>query len=87
MTAHLKTDDKGTLQVPAVLLPNPTPNTEYSVSRAGQSIIIEPAATVSDFWQKFTPQQRAEAFAAWVRTHEGGPGLSDWAVSRDSIYD
>jgi hypothetical protein len=87
VTALLKTDENGNLQVPADLLPDSSPNTEYSVSRTGQSAIIEPAIVVRDFWRKLTPEQRVQEFLAWVDSHKDGPGLSDWAVSRDSIYD
>lgn len=34
-----------------------------------------------------TPAQRAESFRQWAESHKDGPGLSDWAVSRDSMYD
>lgn len=34
-----------------------------------------------------TTQQRIQAFRQWTESFPTGPGLSDWAVSRDSIYD
>jgi hypothetical protein len=31
--------------------------------------------------------ERAEMIERWASSHREGAGLSDWAVSRDSIYD
>jgi hypothetical protein len=34
-----------------------------------------------------TPEQRAAAFEAWSASHRPTPPLSDYAVSRESIYE
>jgi hypothetical protein len=34
-----------------------------------------------------TPEQRAAAFEAWSRSHRPTPPLSDYAVSREAIYE
>ena len=40
------------------------------------------------FWKTATPEKkRAAAFLNWAASHTDGVGLSDEAVSRDSIYD
>ena len=86
MRTRLKADESGALKVPATFLPNPSPHAEYAVSTAGTSVIIQAAAAENDFW-KLKPEERAIEFANWVKTHKNGAALSDWAVSRDSIYD
>jgi hypothetical protein len=50
---------------------------------SGESRAIYPAS-----WRDKTPQQRAEEFARWVETlPKTNAALSDYAVSRESIYD
>jgi hypothetical protein len=34
-----------------------------------------------------TCAEQAADFLKWAESHEGGTGLSDWAVSRDGIYE
>lgn len=33
------------------------------------------------------PAERAADLQCWAAAHEPGPGLPDWAVGRDAIYD
>jgi hypothetical protein len=86
MKTRLKADESGALVLPATILPNPSPHAEYSILTAGSSVIIESAETPNNFW-RLKPEERAAKFADWIESHKDGPGLSDWAVSRDSIYD
>ena len=37
--------------------------------------------------RQLTPEQRASAFEAWSAGHRPTPALSDYAVSRESIYE
>ena len=37
--------------------------------------------------KKLTPEQRAAAFEAWSAGHRPTPPLSDYAVSREGIYE
>ena len=37
--------------------------------------------------QRLTPEQRAAAFEAWSAGHRATPPLSDYAVSRESMYE
>jgi hypothetical protein len=85
--ALLKADDTGALKVPSSMLPNSKANAEYEVSARGNHLVIKPVAPKSDFWTKLTPQERAEKFSAWVKESTVSVGLSDYAVSRESIYE
>jgi hypothetical protein len=47
--------------------------------------LIEPK---TPFYETATPTERAQAFRDWASSHDRGTALlSDYAVSRDSIYD
>lgn len=47
--------------------------------------LIEPK---TPFYETATPTERAQAFRDWASSHDQGSALlSDYAVSRDSIYD
>jgi len=56
--------------------------TEEFVNRELEKIVaVQPRAA------KLSPQERAQLLREWVTTHGvGGPPLSDYAVSRESIY-
>lgn len=47
----------------------------------------DPYMVVPERWKEKTPVERAAMIDDWARSHTEGAGLSDWAVSRDSIYD
>ena len=47
----------------------------------------DPYMVIPERWQARTPAQRAAMIDDWAKRHTEGAGLSDWAVSRDSIYD
>lgn len=47
----------------------------------------DPYMVIPERWKQKTPSERAAMIDNWARSHGEGPGLSDWAVSRDSIYD
>jgi hypothetical protein len=42
---------------------------------------------VSDRWKALSAAEQATDFLNWAQSHRGGPGLSDWAVSREGIYE
>jgi hypothetical protein len=52
---------------------------EYLLSMVEGAVRPEPAA--------LSPQERAAAFEAWSANHRATPPLSDYAVSRESMYD
>ena len=43
--------------------------------------------SVPDMWALRSPEARAQMIERWAGSHRDGADLSDWAVSRDSIYD
>ena len=45
------------------------------------------AAVLSAPKKRLTSEQRAAAFDAWSRGHRPTPPLSDYAVSREAIYE
>lgn len=42
---------------------------------------------VSERWKALSATEQASDFLNWAQIHRGGPGLSDWAVSREGIYE
>jgi hypothetical protein len=44
-------------------------------------------AVLPTIQQKFSAEERATAFEAWSAGHRSTPPLSDFAISRDAIYD
>jgi hypothetical protein len=46
-----------------------------------------PYQSIPRMWSSRTPEERAGMIERWARSHREGAGLSDWAVSRDSMYD
>jgi len=51
----------------------------------------EPASTAhpeTPLYERLSPQELAQAFLEWVESHDPNtPGLSDYAVSRESMYE
>lgn len=87
MSAIIEADENGTLQVPASLLPSAAPHARYRVEAEPSRIVLFPETSAQPFWESATPAQRAREFLRWANSHTDGIGLSDEAVSRDSIYD
>jgi len=56
-------------------------------SRDQEDVLTVDERAEAERIRRMSPEERAADFVAWVKSHKGGPGLSDWAVSRDSIYD
>jgi hypothetical protein len=89
MRATLQADEKGELHIPASLLPEAAPLAKYDVEeKAGQIIIAKKQASEEKpIWETASPEERVKALREWVAGLPPGPGLSDYAVSRESIYD
>lgn len=51
---------------------------EYLLSMVGGAVLPAP--------KPLTPQQRASAYQAWSANHRPTPPLSDFAVSREAMY-
>jgi hypothetical protein len=47
----------------------------------------DPFVRIPEEWSKRTPAERTRMIEEWAASHTEGVGLSDWAVSRDSIYE
>jgi len=87
MRTIVEVDESGALHLPAELLPESAPHTRYSASMQGEQVVVALEKAAESFWKTATPESRAREFLRWAESHEGGVGLSDQAVSRDSIYD
>lgn len=87
MSTIIEVDESGSLRLPPTVLPKSEPHTRYVASLHGQQVIVAPAEGEEPFWRRATPEQRAADFLRWAASHTDGAGLSDEAVSRDSIYD
>ncbi|HEY0548899.1 MAG TPA: hypothetical protein VGF13_04800 [Verrucomicrobiae bacterium] len=88
MTAIIRIDPNGTIQLPREILAHVKPNTPYAIHAENARLVLEPATEQDQpFWKTATPQQRAERFRQWANSHKSGPGLPNSAFGRDSIYD
>ena len=79
---EVETDENGELHLTKEQL-RAEPHKRYKVR-------VEPHPSESEWgpwWADMTPEERAKDLRDLVKTFGTGPGLSDWAVSRDSIYD
>jgi hypothetical protein len=57
-------------------------STEEFVNRELEKLVASASAK-----SKLTPEERARLWEEWLESHSvGGPSLSDYAVSRESIY-
>ncbi|CAN5635909.1 hypothetical protein BH24DEI1_BH24DEI1_08470 [soil metagenome] len=87
----LETDETGALHIPAELLGKPKPLTRMKLKVEAEEPTEETqpqwGPQWGPLWAKMTPEERAKDLLTWLESFEDGPGLSDWAVSRDSIYD
>jgi hypothetical protein len=87
MSAILEVDERGNLQLPPDVLPISKPHTRYVASTTEHQVVLAPADGAELFWMMANPAERAEDILRWANSHEDGPGLSDEATHRDSIYE
>lgn len=82
----LETDENGALHIPAELLGEARPHTRFRISAEP---VEEARRHLGPLWAKVTPEEHLRDFQSWADhfKDQDSPGLSDWAVSRDSIYD
>jgi len=64
----------------------------YKASRITETPSNQPSSPSTDseapLYERLSPQELAQAFLAWVESHDPKtPGLSDYAVSRESMYE
>lgn len=95
MSSIVEVSESGNLQLPAEILQAIPPNTRFVVevenirdSVAKQyRLILSPVPPEQPFWATATPQERAERFHQWVKSHKDGANLPDEALRRENIYD
>ncbi len=51
--------------------------------------VVQDKRHLGPLWESMTPEERLQDFREWAARFQDdkAPALSDWAVSRDSIYD
>jgi hypothetical protein len=91
METTLQADEKGGLHLPASLLPQAEPLATYQVHETNGQIVISrkesQGAEPPPFWKTATPEERLAALREWLSKVQTPACLSDYAVSRESIYD
>jgi len=87
MSIVVELDEKGELHLPSAMLPGAGPHARYQVDVQGHQVVLSPQSGGDGFWHQADPKQRAADILQWAASHRDGPGLSDEAVGRDSIYD
>lgn len=93
-------DNRGRVRLPAEVLSELKPNSEFDVVREGSALklvpVEEPARRgvrelqeeAERYWAETTPEQRAKDFLAWIDSLEPkAPHLPDEALRRESFYD
>ena len=82
---ELETDENGELHLTKEQLGEVAPNMRFKVSAEP----LEETPRFGPLWATMTPEERVRDFREWALKFrdEDAPALSDWAVSRDSIYD
>jgi hypothetical protein len=53
---------------------------EYVLSMVEGAALLAPQ-------KRLSPEERAAAYEAWAAGHQPTPELSDWAVSREAMYE
>lgn len=85
----IRRDENGDVKIPKEFLEDS--EMVFSLERQGKTIKLDAEGTTKPeekpFWETATPEEWIAAFNKWIDELPPGPGLSDWAVSRDSIYD
>ena len=87
MLHTLRTNEDGSLHVPAEVLGRATPHAGYTIEVREGELILRPAVGDPNR-QVMTPEEHARRWREWAEGHERrGTGLPDEALSRDSMYD
>jgi hypothetical protein len=87
MNPIVQISEDGTLHLPTEILELIKPNTRFVLEVSNQTLILHPENKPQPLWATATPEERAEHFLEWARSHKGGPNLPDEAMHRDSMYD
>lgn len=85
MTFIVEINETGTLQLPEEVLQAIPPHTRFQVEVTSDNrLILSPLE--QPFWATATPEERAERFTQWVKSHKDGVNLPDEALRRENIY-
>ncbi len=87
MSHTIELSAEGTIHLPPDVLEQVKPHTRFVVEVDNDTVVLRPEGKTQPFWATATPKERADDLRQWVASHKGGPGLSDEAVSRESMYD
>jgi hypothetical protein len=84
----LEANDDGGLNLPAELIGAVKPHAKFELEKLGDTIILRPADKGRPFWQRATPQQRAEMFRKWAEMPRPPvPDISLESLRRENLYD
>jgi len=87
MSHTVEVSDEGIIRLPSDVLEQVKPHTRFVVEVHNRIVVLRPENEEQPFWATATPEEWVKDFRQWVASHKGGPGLSDEAVSRESMYD
>ena len=90
MSITLQSDENGVIHIPPHIIPGGEPKASYRIEEhEGQLIISKEPKEDSEESRglKHEPEVRVKALRDWLEKARTDAGLSDYAVSRESIYD
>jgi hypothetical protein len=87
MTTIIEVSEEGTLVLPGTLLSNPSPHAQYRVEVENDRLVLMPVSGEAQAYKNQSAADQVREFREWVASLPKGPGLSDEAVSRESMYD
>ncbi len=86
--AMLEANDDGGLNLPAELIGAVKPHAKFELEVLGDVLVLRPADKDKPFWQRATPQQRAEKFRQWAESpRPTAPDISLESLRRENLYD
>lgn len=87
MTSIVEINETGTLQLPDEILQAIGSHTRFQVEIGSDNrLILSPLPPEKPFWATATPEERAERWEQWVRSHQDDVNLPDEALRRENIY-
>jgi hypothetical protein len=85
LSIHLTQELQRRLEVAAAKRSLPTGDFVLATLEQAVQPELQPAEE-KPFWATATPQERAEDFERWAKTHRHGVGLPDEALRRENMY-
>ena len=83
----VEVNNEGTLSLPADVLEQAPPHTQYRVDVHGNIIVLTPLDGPAPLWATANPEERAKDLVQWAASHADGPGLPDEALRREHLYE